>query len=179
MKHNFNPNKVKSRNSYTFTEIAEIYGVHKQTVQVWRKNGLKVIDENVRPFLIFGEDLRTFIKEKIKKRKITLNKGEFYCTKCHAARRSADNLIRFEYTNKRLGKKSLMVNIKGNCENCGTVLTIFSSDRKIREMLSVGMMFTGQGKVLTGNVSCASNTNLNEVSKIDEIQYMKLLKKSC
>ena len=178
MSRKINPNKIKSQNSYKFSEIAQTYGLHKQTIQVWHKQGLKVIDEKTRPFLVYGEDLREFIKAKFRKRKIKLNEGEFYCTKCHAARRSAGDVIRIEYTEKRLGNQALMVFIKGNCEDCGTVLTMFSSDRKLKEMFTSGKVFMVQGKGLTGNDTLPLNTNIMDESKNGSNVYMQLLKKS-
>jgi len=178
MKRNYNPNIVKSQNSYSFAEIAELFQIHKQTVQDWRLQGLKVIDEIVKPYLVYGEDLQLFLKQRAAKRKVKLNEGEFYCTKCRAARFSTGNALRIEYTNKILSNNVKMALIKGNCEECGTVLTMFSSDRKIKEMFTTGKVIMVHGKGLKGNECPPLNTNIISESKNERLQYMHLLKKS-
>jgi len=179
MRHNFNPYKVKSKNSYAFAEIAELFKINKQTVQTWHKQGLKVIDEKTKPYLVYGEVLRSFLKARKVKRKVKLNEGEFYCTKCRAARLSAGNALRIEYTQKKMGKNANMALIKGNCEECGTVLTMFSSDRKIKEMFTTGKVIMVHGKGLTGNECPPLNTYIIDESKSESFQYLQLIKKSC
>lgn len=177
-KRKYNPNKIKTGYSYKIQEIAGIYEIHPRTVQAWVNQGLKVIDESKRPYLIGGGEVRKFLQVKARNRKIKLNEGEFYCTKCHAARRSSGNLIRVEYTEKKLGKESIMVFIKGNCENCGTVLTKFSSDRKVREMLKTNIIFMEQGKGLIGNDCNALNTDIENGKKSERFKYLELVSKT-
>jgi len=178
MKSNFNPQKIKARNSYTFAEISNIFGIHVRTVQCWKKQGLKVIHEKIRPYLVYGEDCRTFLREKRKKKKTKLLPGEFFCTKCKGARKSADNVLKTEFTSKKLGKYALMVFIKGNCEICNTVLTRFSSDKIIMEMLKSGTLIMAQGKGLTGNEYTALNTDIGNESRNMNYQYLELIRKA-
>ena len=77
-KRKHNPNLARLRRSYTFAEIAEVYAVHRRTVQVWRKQGLNVIDDKSKPFLVIGADVRSFLKEKQRRRKHPLKPGEFF-----------------------------------------------------------------------------------------------------
>ena len=49
----YNPNRAKINRSYTFEELAEVFGVHKNTVSAWVKNGLPCLHDK-RPYLILG-----------------------------------------------------------------------------------------------------------------------------
>ncbi len=66
MRHSINPNKAKIHRSYTVEEIAELFGVHKNTVRAWLKAGLPICDDR-KPMLILGADLRSFLKERKRK----------------------------------------------------------------------------------------------------------------
>ena len=58
---NYNPNLVKINRSYTFEELAAVFGVHKNTVSTWVKDGLPCLKTR-RPFLILGADARVCLK---------------------------------------------------------------------------------------------------------------------
>jgi phage terminase Nu1 subunit (DNA packaging protein) len=45
---NYNPNLAKVNRSYTFEELAAVFGVHKNTVSSWVKNGLPCLKERLR-----------------------------------------------------------------------------------------------------------------------------------
>ena len=53
MAKRYNPNKCKKNRNYTINDVSQLYDVHKKTVSVWFKNGLRKID-NQRPYLILG-----------------------------------------------------------------------------------------------------------------------------
>lgn len=178
MKRNYNPNKVKTKFSYSFSEIAALFAIHKQTVQEWRLQGLKIIDESVKPYLVYGEDLRIFLKQRAAKRKVKLNEGEFYCTKCRAARLSAGGEVRIEYTEKKLGKSTNMAYLKGNCDTCGTNITMFTSERKVKEMFLNRKAIMVQGEGLTGNEYPSLKTNIMATCKNISYEHLQLFKKS-
>lgn len=133
-RRNHNPNLIKERRSYTFTEISDILEVHTRTVQSWHKKGLKVLDEASKPYLVYGGELKQFLQSKQQKQKHPLKSGEFFCTKCQCARKSIPKNITFEVTTKKLGKSSKQAFIRGICEVCNQPLLLFSSDRKIEEL---------------------------------------------
>lgn len=57
---------VKLHRSYTVEEIANLFGIHKNTVRGWVKAGLATIDAK-RPMLILGHDLSAFLQARRKK----------------------------------------------------------------------------------------------------------------
>ncbi|PCH63208.1 MAG: hypothetical protein COC09_06490 [Gammaproteobacteria bacterium] len=42
---NYNHNLVKINRNYSFEELAAVFGVHKNTVSAWVKNGLPCLKE--------------------------------------------------------------------------------------------------------------------------------------
>lgn len=167
-KKKYNPNLIRIKRSYTLTEIANVYGKHVRTVQGWRKEGLRVIEGSNSPYLILGEEVRRFLKERKQKRKQPLKPDEIYCTKCHSPRKCIPDKLTYEITNKNLGKKYKHAVIKGICEVCNKTLFKFSSDRIIEEMKQKGVLFTEHNKVLTGNDYHCLNTDIKE-----EVEYAK------
>lgn len=163
---------IKVKRSYNFSEIAHIYGIDIRTAYSWRKQGLKSIDESSRPYLFWGEEIRRFLNEKGKSRKHALEPGEFFCTKCHAPRRSLNNKISIEDTNRSLGKKSKQVYLKGICDVCGQSLYLFYSDKKIEELLASGLIVKEHNTYLYGSGYSSVNIQLEKVN-INEAKYQE------
>ena len=57
----YNPNLVKIHRSYTYEELAGVFGIHKNTVVGWVKKGLPCLQEQ-RPFLILGANAKAFLQ---------------------------------------------------------------------------------------------------------------------
>ncbi len=159
-KRNHNPNRIKARHSYSFAEIAENLNIHRRTVQSWHKQGLKVIDEGIKPYLVSGADLKQFLIAKRQKHKHTLQADEFFCPKCQKPRKSIKDKLQIILTDKRLGKTSKQVVIKGICEVCNTRLTRFSSDRKERELQEKGGILAENETLLSRNGDSSVNTDI-------------------
>jgi len=157
-KRKYNPNLIKARHSYTLIEIAKIYNIHPRTVQNWRKQGLKVIDDTTKPYLTYGEEVRIFLKGK--RKKYTLKENEFFCPKCRAPRKSISDKMLILITGKKLGKNSKQVFIKGVCEICHKPLTLFSSDRKVQEMNKKGLFLSEHKTLLYGIEDSSLNTDM-------------------
>ncbi len=107
-------NRIKTRNSYTTDEISALLSVHKRTVFIWIKEGLKILGEKRKKVLVMGFDLKDFLKKKNDKRKTKLKPGEIYCLSCRKgvrARAGTEKIIR--------EKKSKLKNKIGLCEFCG------------------------------------------------------------
>ena len=133
-KRNYNLNLIKKRRSYSFQEVSELLGVHTRTVQTWKKQGLKILDDSTKPFLVLGEELKRFLKLMMSKRRHQLQAGEFFCTKCKMPRLSKPDKVSVVFTNRKLGKNYQQVIVKGVCSECNQSLTLFSSDKKIQEL---------------------------------------------
>jgi hypothetical protein len=74
--------------SYTVTELTGILGINEKTVARWMDDGLKTVSGGEKPYLISGSDLQAFLKNKDEKRKVPLERNEFFCFGCKRARRA-------------------------------------------------------------------------------------------
>lgn len=162
-KRTYNPNLIKARRSYSFSQIAEIYGISIFAVRSWKKKGLQVLDESEKPLYVYGEEIKRFIKEQSKNRKHPLALGEFYCTKCQKPRQSLSNKITIELTNNKLGKTYRQVFIKGVCNDCRQSFRLFSSDKNLEKLKNKWRPFMEQQAGLNGNENNPTNTNIQEV----------------
>jgi hypothetical protein len=130
-----NPRLLKGMRAYSFQEVSEILGCHLQTVRRWHKGGLKVLDDGTKPFLVMGKDVREFLKAKSKGRKHPLKPGELFCPRCRLPRESLPENLTVETTERRLGKSDRQVVIRGVCVICGQRMILFSSTRKVGQMI--------------------------------------------
>jgi hypothetical protein len=74
--------------SYTVSELTSMLGVNEKTIARWMESGLKTVAGCEKPYLIYGSDLQTFLKNKDEKRKATLKRNEFFCFSCKCPRRA-------------------------------------------------------------------------------------------
>lgn len=109
----YNPNKTKIHRSYTFEEVAVLYGVHKNTVSRWTKNGLQCLKER-RPYLILGADLKLFLHDKCKSRQHKCGLDEMFCVSCKRPTKPALNLVEYVPISERKGR---LVGLCCDCEN--------------------------------------------------------------
>ncbi|MCB1613963.1 MAG: helix-turn-helix domain-containing protein [Xanthomonadales bacterium] len=72
---------AKIHRSYTIAEIAQLFGVHRNTVRGWLKEGLLTCDDR-RPTLILGRHLHDFLKAKRQKHRHACGPGQIYCVRC-------------------------------------------------------------------------------------------------
>ncbi len=128
----YNIRLIKSRRSYSIKEMALLFGIDRKTCTRWIANeGLEVIEKNVSPLLVMGEDLMKFIKDKRLAKKITLADDEFYCFRCHKAVKAKTGSSVVIETGRTVGKKGLaQIVATGECEVCGLKLNRFLSVSK-------------------------------------------------
>ena len=159
-KRTYNGRLFKARRAYSFEEIAEKLATHVRTVQIWRKEGLKILADNAKPFLVMGYDLRAFLKDRLRSRKKPLKTGEFYCARCREPRRSRPDQLFAETTNRRLGRLHKQVILRGICETCGLRLTLFSSEQKAAGWENIGLTPAEPLKVINGSETSSVNTDI-------------------
>lgn len=137
---------LKSRQSYTARQLAEVLDVHIRTVQTWKKEGLKPIESTV-PLLFMGFEVKDFIQQRQSDKKIKLAKNQFYCVKCRKAVMSKENRIEVIKTQKLIGKDLLSeLILRGECEICGCKLNRFSHVGKLNEIKQTFTIKGGEQK---------------------------------
>jgi hypothetical protein len=119
-----NPNLAKIHRSYTVEEVSGLFGVHKNTVRSWIKNGLEVCDD-LRPALILGNILRVFLQSKKQKRKQKCKPAEMYCLRCKSPQMPAGGMIDYESLTATTGR------LTGFCATCESVVNKFISLEKL------------------------------------------------
>ena len=81
----YNVRRIKGTWPYTTQEIAVLFGVHKNAVLRWLREGLHA-DRSQRPFLIRGDELARFLSERQKRKRRRCSPEEFFCFRCRAPR---------------------------------------------------------------------------------------------
>jgi len=108
---NYNPRLAKINRCYLVEEIAELYGVHKNTVNNWLKQGLQDCGAGF-PRLIRGKDLREFLENRRRNNKRPCKPGEIYCVGCRHPVIPVNNFAYLDVS--EAGRAS----ISGQCPNC-------------------------------------------------------------
>ena len=107
-----NPRLAKIHRNYTVDEVADLFGMHRNTVREWVKRGLPTNDGK-RPMLILGRDLVAFLTARRAKNKRTCQPGEIYCVRCRAPRAPAGDMVDYVPATATLGN---LVAICSTCE---------------------------------------------------------------
>ncbi len=106
---------VKIHRSYTVEEIANLFGVHKNTVRAWLEAGLPTCDDK-RPMLILGHDLAAFLQARRARNKQTCRPGEIYCVRCHAPKFPAGDMADYQPVTAKFG------NLTAICPDCNSIM---------------------------------------------------------
>lgn len=124
-KRSYNPCLAKTHHSYKVGEVADLYGIHKNTVLIWKKQGLPTVD-NLKPFLINGPELRKFLEARRRKNKCKCQIDEIYCVKCRAPKKPAGNMA--DYNPPIKGDLGSIV---GLCPDCGNLIYRRTSTKRL------------------------------------------------
>jgi excisionase family DNA binding protein len=108
-----NARLAKLHRTYTVEETASLFGVHRNTVRGWLKNGLTSIDSG-RPVLIQGKTFRGFLEARRAAAKSRCPPGTLYCFKCRAPRPPALKMVDL------LVQETGPGNLRALCESCGS-----------------------------------------------------------
>lgn len=118
--HRPNPNLAKINRNYTFEEAAAIFGVHKNTVASWVKDGLPCLKAK-RPFLIIGAELKSYLKNKRACKKQKCKPCELYCMSCKRPTTPFDNFVEYIPSSPTKGR------LTGFCCACERTINKFTS----------------------------------------------------
>lgn len=110
-----NPCRIRINRSFTARELADMLGVHKNTVHQWQREGLPANDDR-RPALFHGGTVRDFLTKRNSARKRPCPPGTFYCFHCRAAQRPAADMVDY------VPRSPVAGNLIGLCEMCGTTM---------------------------------------------------------
>lgn len=124
-----NPRLVKIHRNYTVEEIANRFGVHKNTVRQWIKQSLPTSD-NQRPMLVLGRDLAAFLHNKRRKNKRTCKPGEIYCVRCREPRIPAGGMADYQAVTETQG------NLVGICPCCEIIIYRRINPTKLEQVRS-------------------------------------------
>lgn len=109
------PRAVSQHRSYSVTELAACFGVHKNTVRHWQLAGLKPNNDG-RPFLFHGGVVRAFLFARNASRKRPCQAGTLYCFRCRVARPPALGMIEYVPISNASG------NLRAFCAECETMM---------------------------------------------------------
>jgi len=110
-----NPRLVKVHRNYSVEDIARLFGIHKNTVRSWLKQGLAAIDDR-RPMLSLGRELSRFLHERRQRAKQSCGPGRVYCIACRAPKVPAGKIAECTPTG------SLVGNLCGICPDCDRLI---------------------------------------------------------
>jgi excisionase family DNA binding protein len=121
--------RIKGKYSYTVEEAARTLNLHRNTVRNWiRRGGLPAMTGS-RPHLILGAVLIEFLKARRLALKRKCGRGELYCLKCRAPRKSVAELI--EHRPMASGRTRIV----GICSTCETLMHRFVANRNLEASL--------------------------------------------
>ena len=147
---------IRTHWNYTVAEVAELCGVHRNTVRAWIGEGLPVIGDR-KPFLIRGSDLKAFLEARAKRRKQPLADGEFYCFACRKPRRPVAGLLDYETAANGAGR------LVGLCAVCETVMYRSASRADAARLLdAVGVTIVTAADTLDEPTGSPANSDLGQ-----------------
>jgi hypothetical protein len=122
-----NPRLAKIHRNYNVEEVADLFGVHRNTVRAWVKRGLPTSDTK-RPLLILGRDLSSFLQARRVKNKRTCQPGELYCVRCRAPKAAAGDMADYRPMTETLG------NLIAICPDCDAIMNRRVSLAKLEQI---------------------------------------------
>lgn len=130
MARRINPSRIKQSLTYTIGEAAEELDVSVATIRNWIRKGLP-IETGKRPYLIYGVDLREFIRQNSKARKYKLYDGELGCFSCNASRPPLNGVAAYAPLTVKTGRLS------GVCSVCGGKCSRIISTAQLSEFSEI------------------------------------------
>jgi transposase-like protein len=119
--------KAKIHRVYDKAGIEAIYGISRNTVSNWIKQGLKPVDDT-SPVLVRGEELNRFHLQRYLASKRPCRADEIYCLSCDRPKRPKESQARF--TAQRAGVGS----VRAVCPDCGHALIRYVNSKGLALM---------------------------------------------
>lgn len=153
----YNLRRLKATWPYRIEEIAELFGIHKNVVGRWIKDGLPV-DRDQRPFLIRGDDLARFLAARQQRRRRKCGDSQFYCFRCREPReaylRIADVAV----------ESATRIRLKALCRECGTAMNKVQAVSKLPKLRQTFEIQQLTGEHLLERAQCSVNGDLERQS---------------
>lgn len=125
MKKTHQLRRIKAKKSYSSRELADLLGVHVQTVRGWASNGLAPLSPEVHRPLFLGQTVKTYLSDQQNARKVKLQVGEFYCLRCRVAV-TPESITEVD-RNIAIGKYKDSILLTAHCPQCNCPINKFSS----------------------------------------------------
>ncbi len=97
----FDPRKISLHKSYTIKELSDLLEMDEKTCFRWIGRGMVTVPGSQKPILIRGSDAKNFIRNKDARIAVKLERHEFYCLTCKAARRAKRGSLSISGNTKR------------------------------------------------------------------------------
>jgi hypothetical protein len=110
-----NPRLAKIHRSYSVEEVSRLFGIHKNTVRNWLRQGLEPIDDH-RPIVILGLELRRFVTDRRARARLTCGPGRIFCLPCRAPKTPAGNMADCIVVSETRGT------LRGICPDCDRMI---------------------------------------------------------
>lgn len=159
----YNPRRVRLSMSYSVQEISALYGLHKNAVRNWIRDGLPTIDAQ-KPRMVHGSELVAYLTQKQAKWKRTCKPDEFFCFKCRMPRRSWANVADITIRNDS------KLDICGLCETCSTEMHRAGSVKKLAEYQKTFVIQEMRDERITASPSPVARCDIGKDAQRDEVQ---------
>ena len=139
--------RLRAIRSYTMRELGELLDAHVRTVQGWHNDGMLPIDEQDRPLLFLGSEVRSYLGRKMNAAKCKLNPNQCYCLRCRVGVIPPDSSISIKVTDRRVGADSRQVIVRGFCPTCQATVIRFATTKSIQETKWAASLTSEQLKI--------------------------------
>jgi excisionase family DNA binding protein len=123
----YNVRRIKATWPYSVQEIAELFGIHKNAVLRWLKQGLRA-DRSQRPYLIRGDELARFLNERQNAKRQRCGPDEFFCFRCRVPREACLGIADIAI------ESPTRLRIKALCATCDTPVNKVQSVRELAKI---------------------------------------------
>jgi hypothetical protein len=127
--------RVKIHSQYSYDQAADLLDVSVQTVRLWRRSGLQVLDSQ-KPHLILGFALKDFLNKRANKPERRLGRDQFLCMACNEPKRPYGGIADYQpYTDTR-GRLEVL------CETCQGLCGKFATPKLCAELAPILIITT-------------------------------------